>query len=239
MTSEAKPIRRRKLSDEIQDRLLEQIKANGMKPGEILPSERELMARFDVGRPAIREAMQNLQRMGILTIKHGGRPRLAEPSIDSMIGQLSDAMRHVLTHSKSSMDHLKEARVAFEAGMAGMAAKSRTEQDVATLEDILARQQAFGLEPVKFLEMDGEFHRAIAIATGNPLYESISIAMFGWLSDFHADLVRKPGLEELTLSEHSIILKAISKQDATAASTAMRDHLNRANALYHLKNSSK
>ena len=51
-------------------------------PGDKLPSERELMATYQVGRPAIREAMQNLQRSGLVRIRHGERPRVAEPSMD-------------------------------------------------------------------------------------------------------------------------------------------------------------
>lgn len=88
MTNTEKPLQRRKLSDEIQERLLELIKLEGLQPGEVLPSERELMRQYKVGRPAIREAMQNLQRMGLVSIKHGGKPRQAKgwiPSYDRNI----------------------------------------------------------------------------------------------------------------------------------------------------------
>lgn len=51
-------IKRRKLSDEVQDRLLAIIPGGDLEPGDFLPSERELMTDFEVGRRAIREAMQ-------------------------------------------------------------------------------------------------------------------------------------------------------------------------------------
>jgi len=54
-------IRPKKLSDEVEDRLLALIRADDLKPGDALPSERALMARYGIGRPAIREAMQSLQ----------------------------------------------------------------------------------------------------------------------------------------------------------------------------------
>ena len=236
MERETIPLKRRKLSDEIQEHLLELIKLKGMKPGDVLPSERELMSQYSVGRPAIREAMQNLQRMGLVSIRHGGRPRIAKPSLEMTISQLGEAMRHVLVHSHSSMEHLKQARVAFESGIAGMAAQERSEADIERLEQILSTQEASQKEPLRFIELDGQFHRAIAASTGNPLYESLSAAIFNWLSEFYTDQVRKPGLEQLTLDEHRSILSAISRQEPAAASKAMRDHLNRANALYHQDN---
>lgn len=236
MTIERKTISRRKLSDEVEERLLELIKVERLKPGDALPSERELVARYDVGRPAIREAMQNLQRMGLISIKHGGRPRLAEPSMDLMIGSLDEAMRHVLIHSSSSMDHLKQARVDFESGLASTAALVRSTADIRKLENILERQAASIDQPLQFMKLDGEFHYAIAASTGNPIYELLSSAIFGWLSEFHAEQVRKPGLENVTLTEHSAILEAISAQNASTAAKAMRDHLSRANAVYSQNN---
>jgi GntR family transcriptional regulator, sialic acid-inducible nan operon repressor len=61
------------------------IQAENLRPGDFLPSERELMQSYAVGRPSIREAMQNLQRMGLIEINHGERPRMATPSFDRMV----------------------------------------------------------------------------------------------------------------------------------------------------------
>ena len=59
------PIRKRKLSDEVTERLLLLFESGEIKPGDEMPSERELMKRFRVGRPAVREALQSLERLGI------------------------------------------------------------------------------------------------------------------------------------------------------------------------------
>ncbi|MFV2093086.1 MAG: hypothetical protein ACC634_08375, partial [Hyphomicrobiales bacterium] len=69
--------------------------------------------------------MQNLQRKGLVNIRHGERPRVAEPSMDLMVEQMAQSMRHLLTHSKTSMEHLKEARTTFETQMAVIAATKR------------------------------------------------------------------------------------------------------------------
>jgi DNA-binding FadR family transcriptional regulator len=193
------------------------------------------MKRYEVGRPAIREAMQNLQRMGLISIKHGGRPRVAEPSLELMIEQMSVSMRHVLTHSTSTMDHMKEARVTFESEMARIAAVKHNDASLTRIRRVLARQAGNKDSSSRFLALDGEFHQAIAAASENPIFESLSFALFNWLAEFHTNQVRKPGLEPVTLSEHGLILSAIERGDSQAAGDAMRDHLNRASKLYNNK----
>ncbi|MFY0634175.1 MAG: transcriptional regulator NanR [Vannielia sp.] len=225
-------IKPRKLADEVQDRLLRLIREDGLGPGDALPSERELMARYEIGRPAIREAMQALQHRGVIDIRHGGRPRVAEPSLDGLIGQLGTGVQHLLAHT-SSLDHLKQARAALEAEMARIAARQRSEADIGALESLLAAQELATGEPERFLEIDGKFHRRIAAISANPIFETLVAGIFDWMRAFHVEGVRKRGLEQLTLTEHRAILDAIIAGQAEAAAQAMRDHLERANALYH------
>jgi GntR family transcriptional regulator, sialic acid-inducible nan operon repressor len=229
------PIRHRKLADDVQARLLQMIQSDGLRPGDLLPSERELMDALSVGRPAIREAMQGLHRMGLLDIRHGGRARVSEPSLSRMIEPMGDTMRHILAHSPASLEHLKEARAIFEMETARIAARKRSQGDIERLQRILERQAAAQNDAKLFLECDGEFHREIAAISGNPILSAVGAAVFSWLTDFHVDLVRFPGLETLTLSEHQAILDGIAARNAAVAAKAMGDHLMRANSLYRQK----
>ncbi len=235
MTIDHAPIRRRKLSHDVEERLLGIVERGDLKPGDTLPSERQLMEAYGVGRPAIREALQNLQRMGLIEIRHGERPRVAAPSMDGVFGQLGKTVRHMLSHSESNLKHLKEARATFEMEMARIAAQQRTAPDIAMMEAILRRQAEATSEHQRFLTYDGEFHVAIARTSGNPIFVSLCEALFDWLAHFHIDLVSRPGLEALTLEEHREILAAIEKGEPEAAAKAMGDHLYRANRLYHQK----
>ncbi len=236
MEAKTDPIARRKLSHQIEERLLAEVQAGNVRPGDLLPSERELMARFQVGRPAIREAMQNLQRMGLVEIRHGERPRVAQPSMERAIVQMGETMRHVLSHSASSLEHLKQARATFEMEMTRIAARLRTAEQLQTIRAITEKMKKTKPSSPDFLTLDGRFHLEIARVSGNPIFVALSEALFSWLANFHAHLVRSPGHEPITLAEHDAILAAIEAGEADRAAQLMGDHLNRASALYNVKN---
>jgi len=229
-------ITKRRLSDDVREQLAQLIESGTLRPGDLLPSERELMDSLGVGRPAIREAMQALARAGLIEIRHGERARVAVPSLGRMVDQVSETMKHVLVNSPASLENLKEARVTFEAEMARVAAARHSPADVERLEEIVAAQEAALSDSPTFRRLDGRFHREIAAISGNPIWTALSDALFRWLNDFHVDLVSVPGLEQLTLAEHRQIILAIASGHPDRAAGAMIDHLNRANELYRRGN---
>ena len=227
-------ISKKKIGELVEERLLTLLQSGGLSPGDPVPSERELMEQYKVGRPAIREAMQSLERKGLIEIRHGERPKVASPSVDRTLTEMAESVHHLLLHLEGSLDHLKEARLMFEAAMARRAAERRTEADIALIAKALDRQKASKPGTENFMRCDGEFHYAIARVSGNPLLAELSRYLFRWLSEFNVEQVCKPGLENLTIAEHEAILEAIRKGDGEEASRQMANHLSRANALYRL-----
>lgn len=223
---------RRKLSDEVLERLLRLISEGNLKPGDAMPSERELMERFGVGRPAIREAMQSLANMGLVSISHGERARVQELTAQSIIRQVDLSAHLMLQRSADSLGHLKAARLFFERGMVRAAAAKATADDVARLRAIVAEQRAALGKADAFMTADTRFHTAIAAISGNPIFVSVSEAMLGWLRAYHTELLIWSGKETHTLAEHATIIDALAAGDADAAEAAMVKHLQRSNALY-------
>ncbi len=228
----ATPIVRRKLGHEVQQRLLAGIRSGTYPIGELLPSERELMAQFGVGRPAVREGLQALERMGLISIVHGEGARVQPLSADSVISQISASAVHLLAGNSELLEHLKEARLAFEVAMARSAALRATDEDIARLRDALAAHRASFSDPLRFLETDMMLHKTIAAVSGNPVYVAVSQAMLQWLRNFHEDLVRAPGAEEVTVDEHERMIDCIARHDPDGAEQAVREHLTRANQKY-------
>ena len=145
----------RKLSDDIRERLLKRIRRGEFAPGDPLPSERDLMQAYEVGRPAIREAMQDLQRLGLLDIRHGRRARVAAPSIGRVVDEIGETMRHVLSSSAASLEHFKEARFIFEMEMVRIAARKHSASDIARLRAVLEAQREASSDLERFVARDG------------------------------------------------------------------------------------
>ena len=232
MTLASDPIVRRKLSDAVFDRLKALITSGELHPGDAMPSERDLMERFGVGRPAIREAMQQLSNMGLLTISHGERAKVRQPTAKSIFQQVDAAAHIMLSTSPSSLEHLKQARRFFERGMVREAAVKATPFDVAALRETLDRQRANLGDPDAFIGADMRLHTQIAAITGNPLFEAVSEAMLSWLKQYHTEMLIWTGKENLTLAEHQEIIDCVAAGDPDAAEQAMIKHLDRSAALY-------
>jgi DNA-binding FadR family transcriptional regulator len=224
--------RSRKLSDRVLDSLLASIESREFPAGSLLPSERELMARYNVGRPAVREALQALANMGLLQIRHGGRARLLEIQPHDVFERMDRAVRHLLAAGPDHRAHLQEARLMFESGMVRLAAARATAADLDALQEALDRQRQAAGDAAQFVRHDIAFHVTITRASGNPIYSAVCEALLNWLLEFSPRLLRAPNTEGLTLSEHEAILRALESHDADAAVFAMRSHLTRANPLY-------
>lgn len=223
---------RRKLSDEVFDRLERMITTGELKPGDEMPSERVLMERFGVGRPAIREAMQSLASRGLVAISHGERAKVLQLTARSILQQVDLTAKIMLSQSADTLEHLKNSRIFFERGMVRDAATKATAEDIAELEAILeAQRQALG-QADAFMSADMQFHVRIAQVSGNPIFIAVSEAMLAWLRTYHTELLIWTGKEQLTLSEHAEILEKIAAHDADGAEAALLRHLERSRALY-------
>jgi DNA-binding FadR family transcriptional regulator len=197
-----------------------------------MPSERVLMERFGVGRPAIREAMQSLASMGLVNISHGERAKVLKLTAKSIFRQVDLTAKIMLSQSSDSLEHLKTTRIFFERGMAREAALKTTQEDVDDLRDIIERQRRSLGKAEEFISADMQFHTRIAQISGNPIFVAVSEAMLAWLKAYHTEMLIWTGKEKFTLVEHEEILDRLAANDADGAEAAVLKHLERSRALY-------
>jgi DNA-binding FadR family transcriptional regulator len=232
MSQPIEQIVRRKLSDEVFDRLERMITSGELQPGDEMPSERVLMERFGVGRPAIREAMQSLANKGLVNISHGERARVLKLTARSIFQQVDQTAKIMLSQSSDSLEHLKSARIFFERGMAREAAQRASATDISDLREIIERQRDCLGHAEEFINADMGFHTRIAQISGNPIYVAVSEAMLAWLKEYHTEMLIWTGKEKFTLAEHEEIVNRLEANDIDGSETAILKHLERSSALY-------
>jgi GntR family transcriptional repressor for pyruvate dehydrogenase complex len=217
-------IRPKKLYEQVADRIAEAIRSNEYSPGDQLPWEGELMERFGVGRPAIREALFALQRMGLVEVRSGTRAKVTEPTPDRLISELSEAAKLLLV-TDAGIRQFQDARASFETGLARHAALHATPQDLRELEEALrANEQA--IDDLKaFAKTDVEFHFVLAKIRRNSIFAAMHQAIAEWLTEQRTTALQIPDENRIACAAHKAIYEGVASGDPDRAERAMTDHL--------------
>lgn len=226
------PIVRQKLSDQVFDRLWAMIQSGELSPGDTMPSERALMERFGVGRPAVREALQSMANKGLISISHGERSKVNKLTAGIAFDQVDDIAKLLLSTEPSNLENLKQFRKILEAGSVQIAAKDCTANDIEELRTLVEVQRSKLGQDKDFIEADIAFHVAIAKMTNNPLIQAVTQAMLSWLSAYYKPVLHWSGREDTTLLEHTRIVDLLEKNDVSGAVKLIGDHLSRSDPLY-------
>ncbi len=186
----------------------------------MLPIEREMMGRFGVGRPTLREALRLLESRGVITIKAGprGGPVVRNPRPED----LGDSLALVLEFAGATFLDLHVARTALEPVAARLAASNRTDADLEGLET--AHRATPGDQPEPFGRQSLRFHELILDASRSPV---LSILGRG-LHEFFEAVAASAGLpdqRERAVEDHERLLEAIRSRDGAEAERLMRGHL--------------
>jgi len=222
-----RPIRTKKLYEEVAEELKRMIREGELKPGDRLASVKELAEAFNVGRSAVREALSALQAMGLVEMRQGEGTFVRNYDPSALVQPIAAA---VLMNREDICAFL-EVRKILEVGAAGLAATRRTEEDLAHMEEALREMEA-SLGSCEELgeQADVRFHLAVARATKN----RILIKLMNTIADTMQETMRESRrlwlyTEEATAErlyrEHVRIYEAIRAQDAPLAQQRMLAHL--------------
>lgn len=221
-----KPIKTRKIYEEIVDQLKALIFKGNLKPGDKLPAERELSERLGVSRASVREALTALEAMGILDIRPGEGTFVRQTSQSSTIEPLA----WVLAVERNPVAQLMEVRRVLEVEAAGFAALRVTERQLADIEEALKSMKEAAEKKELAVDYDLKFHYAIARATQNTvllrIMNTVADIMHKTFRDGRQRLYDSPGMAEQIIQEHYSILKAIKNRQPEDARRCMLEHLN-------------
>lgn len=191
-------------------------------PGANLPSEAELLTRFDASRTVLREAMKTLSAKGLVVLKTRVGTRVLNSSNWNFFdAELLDwyAAMGVDAQLRRS---LTEIRRAVEPAAAALAAQRRSKAEIARLRDCVRRMALSNGSRDNFAKADLEFHLMIGVASGNPLMRSMAAVIEAALVASFQENVPLAGndLAE-TAKAHDAIVDGIEARDPDAASNAM------------------
>ena len=219
-----KSIRPKKLHEQVAERLRAMILERHLLPGDKLPSERELQAMFDIGRPAVREALLLLERSGLVELRSGSPATVASANPENILREMRVAVEHFLADAQGVRE-IQAARRLLECGFARQAAKHRTESTLDKLRAALDLGRELLDDVVAFENVDLTFHFAIVEVSGNRVFEAVFRAMAQWLREQRTFSLSLPGQTDATLADHQAIYEAIAARDPEAAEEAMNSHL--------------
>ena len=217
-------VQRRKLSDEVATQIEAMIYTGELAIGETLPSSRELMRMFGVGRPAVREALFSLQKMGLVTITNGACARITKPTASAVVNLISGVARHLLAQPDGIVN-LQDARAFFEIGLARQAAVKATPADIDELARALEANYNSLTDLIAFEATDVAFHCVLAAIARNPIFIAIHEAMVAWLREQRHVALQVPNANKAAYRSHKKIFDAVAARNPDAAEDAMRSHL--------------
>ncbi|WP_306231554.1 FadR/GntR family transcriptional regulator [Agrococcus beijingensis] len=218
------PIASTTLTAQVQRAILELIDAEGLAPGQSLPSTAALSERFDVSRPVVREALSALHAIGAVELTNGR---------NAVVRRLDDHLISLfLTRALQATDEplvaLMEVRAPLEIQAARLAAERADPASAQALVDEVRRMATIASDGDAYAQADLDLHRRIAELTGNPAL----VWFTGAVRDrvFHAMVQirahrERHGMVGFEQAEHMAIAGAIASGNAMAAEIAMREHM--------------
>jgi GntR family transcriptional regulator, transcriptional repressor for pyruvate dehydrogenase complex len=209
--------------------IIDTIASNQLKPGDMLPPERELGKQFGVSRTVIREAVRALAAKGLLEVRSGSGVRIV--AVDE--STVRESMRHFVHGSSLEYEKVDEMRRVLEVAAAGLAAERATGDDIAAIDETIDAFENECRDLEKSVLHDLAFHRAIARATHNELFLVLHDSMGEMLIEVRRRNLSK-GRDErrLVVNMHRRIRDGIAAHDPEAARWAMLDHLGHVSATW-------
>jgi GntR family transcriptional repressor for pyruvate dehydrogenase complex len=213
-----------RMSGAIVEQVRNLIHKRRLRPGQRLPSERELAERFGVSRVTVRDALRSLETMGLVEIRVGaaGGAFITAPSVQ-VVGE---GIRNMLMTGNISPEQVAEVRLIVELAIVDLANARASDNDVAALKDVCSRSEQ-ALDRGKYdVALSTEFHAVLARAAHNPAVEMVATLFRGPLSMHVVRAKEDPEVShKRSVDEHVKLTAALEARDLAEGRRVMAQHL--------------
>jgi DNA-binding FadR family transcriptional regulator len=214
-------ITKRTVKDQISDKLAYMIHSGLLRPGDELPSERELAGTLGVSRETVRAAIGVLQARQMIEVSQGARTRV--------LGRgpmpLHESVSVLGSLKNRSLAEVTEARAAVEVQVVWLAAQRIKPAQLARMQALVDDQRGMLDDPVRFQISDAEFHHTLYRACGNELLADVVFDFYGYALEFRRIALQRKGTIAHSVAEHEAIVVALRSGRPDAAVAAMQRHL--------------
>lgn len=207
------------------DRIKDLILSDGLRPGDLLPTEGELCTRLGVSRSNVREAIRKLSTLDIVDVRHGHGTYVGEMTLDALVEAL--VFRGVLSPG-DDLDALRdvvEVRKALDHGMSEQIVDALNGTENSELKDLVDEMTALAAAGKTFPQQDRAFHTGLLAKLGNSLVGQLVAAFW----DVHTAVLPKLNVAvaadlEQTAQAHGLMLEAAESGDSEAFRAAITAH---------------
>lgn len=215
---------RRSTPQLVADEILGWIERGTYKPGDPLPSERDLQQRFGVSRVVVRDALVRLQTVGLIRVEHGRGCFVS----DSLVDWSSGPFRVWMDTNQHEIINLLKLRRALDGLAAEELAASRDDD---ALQSVVDAEQRFGdalaghADSVRLASLDKALHVSIARASGMTIIAQLLNELDDHSANMHRTTMGIKGRPQQSLHDHRTIVSAIQAHDSAAARIAAEAHV--------------
>jgi DNA-binding FadR family transcriptional regulator len=207
----------------IAQRIVGDITATGLKPGEHLPPERVMLEHYQTGRGTLREALRFLEFQGILALKPGprGGPVLLAPDAT----HLASTVVLLMQMNRAPFKEIVQVRSAVEPMISMLAADNMSPEDLGSLKETITQMRTNLEDQSVFLDANKRFHDIIAWSSGNVLFGYLVDSLLEIMDGTIVGIDYPPHRREAIANAHEDIYEAFAARDPEAARLRMKSHI--------------
>lgn len=214
-------LERRPIAEQVASRIMAMIKSGNLRPGDRLPTERQMGIAFGISRPPLREALKALTLMGVLESRQGGRYTVTDLSPSRLVAPFNT----MLSVGDYDVNEHFEARLVVDLDLVRLCTLRATQEERQRIMKHAVDGNAFYDDPVAFRLLDIEFHQSLNDAAGNRLLSAVAQGLYDIGLDVRRVASAMPGNIEKSVSQHIEVAEAVLAGDVAGACAAYRRHL--------------